>query len=122
MWSCLRPNPQVGEAGIAHPSGWQPRQNVQVHVNVGNRAFAKPLRGPQPSEEGLPAPGTPARPLRVDTDDEGDIFEVSCALRQQSNRASLLSAGAIGHPANMPLPAKAPGEILFSADKILQPR
>ena len=76
MWSCLRPNPQVGEAGIAHPSGWQPRQNVQVHVNVGDRAFAKPLRGPQPSEEGLPAPGTPARPLRVDTDDEGDIFEV----------------------------------------------
>ena len=45
-------------------------------MNVGDRAFAKPLRGPEPSEEGLPAPGTPARPLRVETDDEGDIFEV----------------------------------------------
>ena len=63
MWRCLRPNAQVGEAGSSHPSGWQPRQNVQVHVNVGDRAFAKPLRGPEPREEGLPAPGTPARPL-----------------------------------------------------------
>ena len=76
MWRCLRPNAPVGEAGSSHPSGLQPRQNVQVHVNVGDRAFAKPLRGPEPREEGLPAPGTPARPLRVETDDEGDIFEV----------------------------------------------
>ena len=69
IWRCLRPS---GEASNAQ----HPMQNVEVHVNVGDRAFAKPLRGPEPAEEGVPAPGTPARPLRVETDDEGDMFEV----------------------------------------------
>ena len=45
-------------------------------MNVGNRAFSKPLRGPGLTEEGVPAPGTPARPLQVETDAECDLLEV----------------------------------------------
>ena len=96
MWRRLKPNVQVGESGSAHPSGWQPRQNLQVHVNVGDRAFAKPLRGPEPIEDGLPAPGTPARPLRVETDDEGDMFEVPSVQvmpEVQGQRPNLARAG-----------------------------
>ena len=66
---CLRP---TGEASTAQ----QPMQSVEVHVNVGDRAFSKPLRGPGPTEEGVPAPGTPARPLQVETDEECDLLEV----------------------------------------------
>ena len=65
---CLRP---AGETGNAQ----QPRQNVGVHVNVGGRLFDASER-PSASRRCVPAPGTPARPLKVETDDEADVLEM----------------------------------------------
>ena len=62
---CLRPRVQPHESGAAAQPGMQPRQNVEVHVGVGDCEITRSLRAPKSGEQEMLTPESLGRAFDI---------------------------------------------------------